>query len=136
MSHVRIVDDPIECRQLWECVMPAELVTDDWSFRACFEAQYRRPSCFIVAEDGVRICGLLPLSWIEEADCYGYFPGETWHGKTWLEQNRLICALLQDRTRDFVADHGVPRAAAGRRRVVPFRRSALHDLHDPGRPGR
>ena len=90
MSHVRIVDDPVECRQLWECVMPAELVTDDWSFRACFEAQYRRPSCFIVAEDGARICGLLPLSWIEEADCYGYFPGETWHGKTWLEQNRLI----------------------------------------------
>ena len=90
MAEVRLVEDPAECRRLWQRVMPAELVTDEWSFRACFEAAYRRPRCFIVAEDGAGICGLLPLSWIEEAGYYGYFPGETWQGKTWLEQNRLI----------------------------------------------
>ena len=33
---------------------------------------------------------MLPLSWIEEKQCYGYFPGETWLGKTWLEQNRIV----------------------------------------------
>lgn len=90
MYSVRIVSDPDECRQLWQCVMPTELVTDDWAFRACFDAQYQRPRCFIVAQDSTEICGFLPLSWIEESGCYGCFPGETWHGKTWLEQNRLI----------------------------------------------
>lgn len=33
--------------------------------------------------------GLLPLSWIQENETYGYFPGETWEGKTWIEQNRI-----------------------------------------------
>ncbi len=33
--------------------------------------------------------GLLPLSWIEEEEYYGFFPGETWRGRTWLEQNHI-----------------------------------------------
>lgn len=32
---------------------------------------------------------MLALSWIEEEGYYGFFPGETWKGKTWLEQNRV-----------------------------------------------
>jgi hypothetical protein len=44
-----------------------------------------------LAESSQGIEGLLPLSWIKEAAAYGYFPGETWEGKTWLEQNRIIC---------------------------------------------
>jgi CelD/BcsL family acetyltransferase involved in cellulose biosynthesis len=45
---------------------------------------------------------MLALSWIDEAQCYGHFPGETWHGKTWLEQNKIIasdpetCRILLD----------------------------------------
>ncbi|MBU4015715.1 N-acetyltransferase, partial [Patescibacteria group bacterium] len=34
--------------------------------------------------------GLLALSYDEDAQRYVQFPGETWHGKTWLEQNRII----------------------------------------------
>ncbi|WP_457571481.1 GNAT family N-acetyltransferase [Desulfovulcanus sp.] len=29
------------------------------------------------------------MSWIDEEGYYGCFPGETWQGKTWLEQNRV-----------------------------------------------
>jgi hypothetical protein len=32
----------------------------------------------------------LPLSLNDESGEYSYFPGETWEGKTWLEQNRII----------------------------------------------
>ena len=42
-----------------------------------------------MAEDHGKLCGLLALSWIEEKQCFGHFPGETWQGKTWLEQNRI-----------------------------------------------
>ncbi|MDY7010248.1 MAG: GNAT family N-acetyltransferase [Planctomycetota bacterium] len=31
----------------------------------------------------------MPLSRIDEYGYYGYFPGETWSGETWLEQNRI-----------------------------------------------
>jgi hypothetical protein len=58
--------------------------------RGCFHEHYRRPACFVVARDGEQLCGLLPLSWIEETGRYGYFPGETWKGRTWLEQNRIL----------------------------------------------
>ncbi|NQT18146.1 MAG: GNAT family N-acetyltransferase [Planctomycetes bacterium] len=63
---------------------------DLWEVRECFHRHYRRPPRFIVAEAAEGICGLLPASWIEESRCYGYFPGETWEGKTWLEQNRVL----------------------------------------------
>ena len=34
--------------------------------------------------------GLLALSWEEEQGRFVQFPGETWNGKTWLEQNRIV----------------------------------------------
>jgi hypothetical protein len=43
-----------------------------------------------VAEDTRGVAGLLPMCWIEESGKFGYFPGEVWDGKTWLEQNRII----------------------------------------------
>lgn len=89
MLRFRIITDLGECREAWKEAVPHENVTDLWEFRECFQMHYRRPACFIVAEDQERICGLLPLSWIEESQCYGYFPGETWHNTTWLEQNRI-----------------------------------------------
>jgi len=74
---------------------------DLWEVRACFHRHYQRPLRFLVAEEAGETVGFLPLSWIEEANSYGYFPGEVWHGKTWLEQNcipskddRVLSALL------------------------------------------
>jgi hypothetical protein len=88
-SNIRMVTDLDECQMLWQAVMPGEYITDLWEVRVCFQQHFRRPPNFIVVEDNHGISGLLPLSLIEELHCYGYFPGETWHGKTWLEQNRI-----------------------------------------------
>lgn len=89
MPRIRFVSEMEECRQIWQHVMPAESFADLWEVRYCFQRHFRNRPNFIVAEDGEGICGLLPLSWIEESRCYGYFPGETWNGKTWLEKNRI-----------------------------------------------
>lgn len=43
-----------------------------------------------MAESNGRPLGLVALSWIDEEKYYGQFPGETWKGKTWLEQNRIV----------------------------------------------
>ena len=91
MQTIRVVSELDECRQIWQNVMPAELITDLWEVRDCFQRHFMCRPNFIVARDDEGICGLLPLSWINESRCYGYFPGETWHGKTWLEQNRICC---------------------------------------------
>lgn len=87
--RVRITTDLDECQAIWQAVIPGEHITDLWEVRSCFQKHYKRPLNFIVVEDDEGICGLMPLSLIEELRCYGYFPGETWHGKTWLEQNRI-----------------------------------------------
>lgn len=69
--------------------MPTDLITDLWEVRACFQQHFKNLPHFVVSEDSQGINGLLPLSWIEESKYYGYFPGETHHGKTWLEHNRI-----------------------------------------------
>jgi hypothetical protein len=100
MSDIRVINDPERCRDIWKRTIPEETVWDMWEFRACFQEHFRRPLCFITAEDGDGVIEVLPLSRIEESQCYSYFPGETWHGKTWLEQNRIpscneiLCAML------------------------------------------
>lgn len=90
MLRIERVEDLRACRRLWERAFPREYLTDLWEVRGCFHEHYRRPACFVVAHDGEQLCGLLPLSWIEETARYGYFPGETWKGRTWLEQNRIL----------------------------------------------
>ena len=89
MCRLRTITDVDACQELWQRNMPRERLTDLWEVRACFHRHYQRPLRFLVAEEGDESAGFLPLSWIEEANCYGYFPGEVWHGKTWLEQNRI-----------------------------------------------
>ncbi len=86
---IRVITDLDECQTVWQAVIPNESITDLWEVRTCFQRHFKRPVKFIVAEDNNGICGMLPLSLIEELRCYGFFPGETWHGKTWLEQNRI-----------------------------------------------
>ncbi len=90
MTRFRVASDIEECRALWLKFSPRELVSDLWEVRDCFHRHFNNRPHFIVAEDEGGAVGLLPLSWIEESGCHGYFPGETWHGKTWLEQNRVF----------------------------------------------
>ena len=90
MPDARIVTDLEECRALWERLIPQEGFWDLWDVRMCFQQHYRRPPCFVVLEEAGECKGLLPLSWVEESSCYQYFPGETWSGATWVEQNRII----------------------------------------------
>src|SRR3989338_3899513 len=78
------------CRELWERIIPPEQLTDLWDVRACFHQQFKRSPFFVVAKEAAEIVGLIPLCFIEEHNYYGYFPGEIWCVKTWLEQNRLI----------------------------------------------
>jgi len=90
MLRLRTVTDSDECRDVWKQLMPDTYLSDLWEVRECFSRHFQRPMHFIVAEDKSGIIGFLPLSWIEEHKSYGYFPGEAWEGKTWLEQNRVI----------------------------------------------
>lgn len=85
MTTIRIVTDPVECRAVWTQFLPQQNLSDLWEVRECFQRHYQRPLHFLVADNA-----FLPLSRIDEIGGYGYFPGETWHNKTWLEQNRII----------------------------------------------
>ena len=96
MKSVRLITDLDQCRDLWRKVIPQEQLSDLWEIRDCFQREYNHRPCFLVAEEKGEITGFLPLSWNEEAGSYLYFPGETWEGKTWLEQNRLT---VKDRGR-------------------------------------
>ena len=80
-------------------MIPHEHIADLWAFRACFQRHFKRPRHFLAMEAYGGRTGLLPLSYIEEGGSYGYFPGETWRGRTWIEMNRLPAtdASLLDR---------------------------------------
>jgi len=90
MLRIRICEDLEEGQRLWGQTRSAGSLFDLWPVRACFAKAYNRETCFLVAENNIQLLGLLPLSWIEEEQYFGYFPGETWQGQTWLEQNRII----------------------------------------------
>ncbi len=91
MASIRVVSDLSECRELWERFMPCESIGDLWEVRDCFQRHFRHRPHFVVSERSDGSCDLLPLSWIEENGSFGFFPGETWQGKTWLEQNKIVC---------------------------------------------
>ena len=88
--RIRHCTDRDECRHLWQRHWPSQCLFDEWPVRACFDSSFKRKPCFIVAEAGDKLVGLLALSWIEEERYYGHFPGEVWQGRTWLEQNRIL----------------------------------------------
>lgn len=89
MDTVHVYQDPDICRRLWERFWPKSCIFDLWPVRACFMKHYRRPLFFILAGKDHRESRLLALNWIEEEAVFGHFPGETWQGKTWLEQNKI-----------------------------------------------
>ena len=90
MPTIHVETNLDACRELWETSVSPDSLTDLWEVRHCFHQQYQRKPLFVVAKEGPNIVGLIPLSYVEEHGYYGYFPGEIWQGKTWLEQNRLI----------------------------------------------
>jgi len=90
MIQVRKCEDPQECCRIWEKIWPQNCLFDLWQVRDCFAGSYKRQPYFLIAEDRGRIEGLLALSRVDESGYYAHYPGETWHNKTWLEQNRVI----------------------------------------------
>ena len=92
MLKIRTCNDLDEARYIWEKVWPKQQLFDLWEVRKCFQDVFNRTPHFLIAEDNGRISGALALSWIQDQGSYGYFPGETWQGKTWLEQNRIIAS--------------------------------------------
>ena len=95
--RINTVADLSHCRQLWRRLVPVQSLFDLWEVRACFQEQYGYRPRFLVAEDGSGVHGLLALSEIEDHGYCGCFPGETWGGKTWLEQNRIIADTAEVR---------------------------------------
>ncbi len=90
MKSVQVVTDYDECRQIWELYIPREQLSDLWEVRDCFQRNYGHTPNFMVCRDQDRVCGFLPLSLNRDTGSFMYYPGETWEGKTWLEQNRIL----------------------------------------------
>ena len=76
--NITVETDPAACRRLWEQLMPQEKITDLWEVRECFDKHFNRKPYFILAKERGETVGLLPLSYVEEYDYYGFFPGEVW----------------------------------------------------------
>ena len=108
MNDFRVLTDVDECRRTWQRAFPADRITDLWDVRDCFHQHFGNRPHFLVSETADGVTDLLPLCWIEEFGYYGYFPGETWQGKTWLEQNRIIA------TEEGVVDDLLGRSTAAR----------------------
>lgn len=89
MEHA-IYEDPLQCRRIWNMAWPVSSLFDLWEVRSCFHDVYQKPLQFHVIREKGRIAGFLPLTLNEDTGQYVCFPGETWNGKTWLEQNRII----------------------------------------------
>lgn len=89
MLKVDVYQDLEDARRIWQRYWPQECLFDLWPVRNCFQSQFNHSPYFLVATENHRFRGMLALSWIEEEQCFGHFPGEVWHGKTWLEQNKI-----------------------------------------------
>ena len=92
MLSITVCRDLEKAQRLWQKHWPRHCLFDLWPVRACFQDQFQNAPHFLVASRGEKVCGLLALSWIGEEGYFGHFPGELWHGRTWLEQNKIIAA--------------------------------------------
>ena len=92
MLRIQAFQDLESCVQLWERFWAKRCVFDLWEVRSCFMRHYNRRNFFFVSESPRGKHNFMPLSWIDEEEYFGQFPGETWKGKTWLEQNKIITA--------------------------------------------
>jgi hypothetical protein len=103
MLKVDTFKDIHKARQLWLQHWPRNCLFDLWPVRNCFQEQYNHDPYFLVASDCGRFRGMLALSWIDSEHYYGHFPGEVWHGQTWLEQNKIIAD--DQKTVQILMDH-------------------------------
>ncbi|MBF0229030.1 MAG: GNAT family N-acetyltransferase [Desulfamplus sp.] len=88
---IRVVKDIDECAFLWQKYYPVESLFDIWWVRETFAKNYMRDIFFIVHEENGRLNGLLPLcKVVEPINAFAFFPGEIWHNRTWMEQNKII----------------------------------------------
>ncbi|UCD77838.1 MAG: GNAT family N-acetyltransferase [Desulfobacterales bacterium] len=92
MLKVDVYKDLEDARRIWQRYWPQECLFDLWAVRNCFQLQFNHSPYFLVATENRKFRGMLALSWIEEEQCFGHFPGEVWHGKTWLEQNKILAS--------------------------------------------
>jgi len=92
MLNIDICKDLEGARGIWQRHWPQQCLFDLWPVRYCFQSQFNYTPYFIVASENHKFRGMLALSWIDEQQCYGHFPGEVWHGKTWLEQNKILAS--------------------------------------------
>jgi Acetyltransferase (GNAT) domain len=92
MLNIDICKDLEDARQIWQRHWPQECLFDLWPVRNCFQSEFNYNPYFIIAREKGIFRGMLALSWIDEQQCFGHFPGEIWHGKTWLEQNKILAS--------------------------------------------
>ena len=88
--RIRITSDLEECSRLWRLLGPSRGIFDYWAGRMCFQKEFGNEPAFVIAEGNREVVGLLPLSRLGGSGEYVFFPGELWHGMTWLENNRFI----------------------------------------------
>lgn len=88
--EVKVYTDIETCKRLWEQNWPVRNLFDLWQVRECFHAWFNRPLRFYTVEEKGKVTGFLPMCLCEESGQYVFFPGETWHGKTWIEQNQVV----------------------------------------------
>ncbi|MBN2311126.1 MAG: cellulose biosynthesis protein CelD, partial [Candidatus Hydrogenedentes bacterium] len=92
MAATRVCVDIEECERLWTHLRTPRCLFDLWPVRACFQQAFQRPPFFVIAEEDGEPRGVLALSRLHETGEFAFFPGETWQGKTWLEQNKIPAA--------------------------------------------
>ncbi len=92
MIKIDITSDLDLTEKLWRKHWPRDGLFDLWPVRECFQREYRHDSHCLVATRNGRFGGMLALSRLDGEKGFGHFPGETWQGKTWLEQNRVVAA--------------------------------------------
>jgi len=85
----RFVTDLEECQRLWKKFIPVKSLSDLWDFRFCFQRHFNHRPFFLVLEDEEGIAGILPLSYLAQADTFVFFPGETWKERTWIERTPI-----------------------------------------------
>ncbi len=129
VGKIAIIEDDTACERVWKNLYPRDTIFDLWEVRKIFARHFGRRNCFVVhyAEEKETtsprgdtpdipihdidihdIDGVLPLSWIEEEKVFSFFPGETWKGRTWMEQNKIIAP---DTAVMAQLLHGIPGAA-------------------------
>jgi len=86
MPKRHFIDDLKACEELWNTLIPVYAVSDMWEFRMCFHRHFGHEPCFMVLEDSEGISGMLPLSYMNCEEMIGFFPGEIWKERTWLER--------------------------------------------------